>query len=177
MVHCGISVWCIVGLVRWVYWALLQYMMLHRTKNDTYTEGGHTDWFHVILYAAQVFVICLYVGCQELGQVLVMVQWPCRRHAAKSLNRGWVCGSHLGSLGVSETVSSIHHVPPSATLGWSRMGLNHWQLDCLINNLFRLTTKKTWKLCITVNLWGESISNAGSVSWSGHCHSWNFRLP
>ena len=35
---------------------------------------------------------------------------------------------------------------------------NHWQLDCLSNSLFRITSQKTSKLCITDPLWGESTT-------------------
>ena len=36
---------------------------------------------------------------------------------------------------------------------------NHMQLDCLFNNMFSVTSKKTSKLCITGLLWGEYISD------------------
>ena len=34
--------------------------------------------------------------------------------------------------------------------------LNHWQLDYMCNSLFHLETKKTFQLCTTGHIWGES---------------------
>ena len=54
--------------------------------------------------------------------------------------------------------------------------LNHWLLDCLFYNLFRLTTKITWNLYITGPLWGEPTSNAESIymSWLRHVCRYEF---
>ena len=45
---------------------------------------------------------------------------------------------------------------------------NHMQIDCLFNNLFRLTIDKTPKLHVTGSLWREpqKASNAESISMS-----------
>ena len=37
--------------------------------------------------------------------------------------------------------------------------LNQQRLDCLFNSLFRVTTKKPWKLHITDPMWGESTND------------------
>ena len=41
---------------------------------------------------------------------------------------------------------------------------NHHQLDCLFNNIIRLTTKNTSKLRITGSLWGEPQMASGCLS-------------
>ena len=41
---------------------------------------------------------------------------------------------------------------------------NHWQFICYFNNLFKLTSQKTSKLCITGPLWWESTITGGFLS-------------
>ena len=58
---------------------------------------------------------------------------------------------------------------------------NHQHHECLFNSLFRLTTKETSKLCITVPLWGEfsgeffsqkdNNQERASMTWCHHDHS------
>ena len=45
---------------------------------------------------------------------------------------------------------------------------NHWQLDCLFKNLFRLTTTQTSKLCISGPMWGESTGHYWSFVMGIH---------
>ena len=62
---------------------------------------------------------------------------------------------------------------------------NYWQVICLFNSLFRLTTKKILKLCIPRLLWWGFIgirwiplwdrnAETVSMSWSHHCHNDTF---
>ena len=39
--------------------------------------------------------------------------------------------------------------------------INHWHIDSLLNSLFRLTTIKTWKLCISDIFWGKAHITIG----------------
>ena len=66
---------------------------------------------------------------------------------------------------VSEDFSK-HHYSDVTVMSQECHGIsNHWQLDCLLNSLFRLTTTtKIPKLCITGPLWGESTSIGGFPS-------------
>ena len=37
--------------------------------------------------------------------------------------------------------------------------LNHWQVNCLFNSLFRLTSNNSLRICISGSLWGESTTD------------------
>ena len=79
------------------------------------------------------------------------------------------------------------HKYPVQFLHRVKLGFYRQQLDCLLNSLFRLTTKKTSKLRITGPLWRKSpaigafasqrVSNAesGSLSWHHH-EMWIFPI-
>ena len=62
----------------------------------------------------------------------------------------------------AETLDRLHHTLIS-DVTWVSLCLRSPALDCLFNNVFRLTRKDTQKIRITGSLWGESMADKDPV--------------
>ena len=144
MVHCGwtgplhCGIWA-TGLLH-LYCGWHEYIsqsllvLLHSKKNDKWTF-----W----LISLEKILINTFSNRNE--DSFTVRQWKSLQPSLMSHETWWVASNHWTKIGAAPQIN------PVTSHGVS----THTQLDCLLNRLLRLTSKKTPKLCITGSLWRE----------------------
>ena len=176
--------------VLWVFWRKWLYKELWQTDSTTFLRGQWVKFDSVKIIRASITASHLFAATPPAQPTAWLpsprlstttgesrrVSWPPftptlphRRLWTDPAPRWLPCSIPCTYIRRAVTMTSLEQHGIS----------NYWQLDCLCNNLFMLTTKKTahhyWSF--TRGIHSQRASNVESIYMSWHHHGFNHLLP